>query len=413
MNIHNSVYDKENDALKILRGLVTKLKDYEKSQTRFKIFVLPDFFVDRIIKVTRESDFFNDVKRKIVVGGGSMRGYISKDIKGGNAVNVAYCLAKLGLMIELYTVSDHVGTAVLQSVFSSFGKNVGLHIVNGKHGLSSVFEFVLSVHSSSVSPSLTLPSSPSSGRSPFTHPLTTITPASANVMVSDVGDNDNFGPDLIETQETLEKLKTSQAVIFTNWASNYRGTDLMRFVFSKSPHSIHFIDPADFEFRSFEFINTLKNNSGLIDVLSINENEYNHIVKALRDTGSNKDGQNKLYDFNTNEFPDNINNFCITAEFIHKFLRLRLCIHTTKGSMLADNSGITFVSSLTPSEINIISGAGDSWDAGFMFGELAGFTSEEKLAFANLLAMLHIENYGGDDPSLEQVIEYIKNCERK
>jgi ribokinase len=38
------------------------------------------------------------VKRKIVAGGGSMRGYISKDIKGGNAVNVAYCLAKLGLI---------------------------------------------------------------------------------------------------------------------------------------------------------------------------------------------------------------------------------------------------------------------------------------------------------------------------
>src|SRR5690349_19388494 len=93
-----SIHDEENDTLDILRALTPKLVDYDKSQIRFKIFVLPDFFVDRIIKVTSESVFFKDIKRKIVAGGGSMRGYISKDIKGGNAVNVAYCLAKLGLI---------------------------------------------------------------------------------------------------------------------------------------------------------------------------------------------------------------------------------------------------------------------------------------------------------------------------
>lgn len=407
-NNSHSVYDKRSDIIKILKGLVPKLEDYDKSHTRFKIFILPDFFVDRIIEVASESIFFRDIKRKIVAGGGSMRGYISKDIKGGNAVNVAYCLAKLGLIIDLYTVSDLVGSDILKSVFSSFDKNVSVHIVNGKHGLSSIFEFALSPDTSVVSPSLPSPSTPPSGHLPFIHSSPTVKPSSANVMVSDVGDNDNFGPELIETQETIEKLKIAQAVIFTNWASNYRGTDLMRFVFSNSPQSIHFIDPADFELRSFEFVNTLKNNSDLIDILSVNENEYNHIVKALRDAVSKKHRQDLLYNYNTHEFLNNINNFCIAAEFIHEYLGLRLCIHTTKGSILADNSGVTFVSILTPSETNIISGAGDSWDAGFMFGELVGFTSKEKLAFANLLAMLHIENSGGDDPSLEQVIRYLK-----
>lgn len=407
-NHHHSIYNKEGDTLRILKSLCTKLEEYDKSQTRSKVFVLPDFFVDRIIEVTNESLFFRDVKRKIVAGGGSMRGYISKDIKGGNAVNVAYCLAKLGLIIELCTVSDFVGSAILKSVFSSFGKNVKLQVVKGKHGLSSVFEFAFSADSSIVSPDLPSPSSHPLDRQSNTPPATAIKPSFANIMISDVGDNDNFGPELIETQETLKKLKVAQAVVFTNWASNYRGTDLMKFVFSKSPQSIHFIDPADFELRSFEFVNTLKNNSDLIDILSINENEYNHIVKALKDISSKKDGQNLWYSYNTDDLLDNLNNFCTTAEFIYNYLGIRLCIHTTKGSILADNRCVTFVSALTPPEINIVSGAGDSWDAGFIFGELAGFTSEEKLAFANLLAMLHIDNFGGDDPSLEQVIGYLK-----
>lgn len=408
MNNYYSIHDKEDDTRRILRDLTAKLEDFDKSQTRFKVFVLPDFFVDRIIEVRNDAVFFKGLEKKINAGGGSMRDYHSKDIKGGNAVNVAYSLAKLGLIIELYTVCDIGSSTVLQTAFSAFGENVGLHIFKGKHGLTTVFEFTFSSDSSITSRPLPSSSYQPSGSLPTLHPITTVMPSSANVMISDVGDNDNFGPELMEAPEILDKLRIAQAVVFTNWASNYRGTDLMRFVFSKSPRAIHFIDPADFELRSFEFINTLKNNSSLIDVLSINENEYNHIVKALRTVCSEKEEHNLLYWYNPNEFSGNTHNFCMTGEYIHNYLGFRLCIHTTKGSMLADNNGVTFVSSITPSAINIVSGAGDSWDAGFIFGELAGFSSEQKLAFANLLAMLHIENFGGDDPTLQQVIQYLK-----
>ncbi len=100
-------------------------------------------------------------------------------------------------------------------------------------------------------------------------------------MVSDVGDNDNFGPELIESQEVRMILRSSDAVIMTNWASNLRGTELLDYVFTNSPKSVHFLDPADIERRCFEFINVLKSRSNLVDFLSINENEYNLIIKAL------------------------------------------------------------------------------------------------------------------------------------
>ena len=59
-------------------------------------------------------------------------------------------------------------------------------------------------------------------------------------MVSDVGDNDNFGPELIESQEVRMILRSSDAVIMTNWASNLRGTDLLDYTFSNSPKSSSF-----------------------------------------------------------------------------------------------------------------------------------------------------------------------------
>ncbi len=70
---------------------------------------------------------------------------------------------------------------------------VNLHIKNGKHGLTTIFE--------------------------FTNPSFSI----SNVMLSDVGDNCNFGPELIDSiTDVVPILNTSAAVVLTNWASNLR-----------------------------------------------------------------------------------------------------------------------------------------------------------------------------------------------
>jgi ribokinase len=128
---------------------------------------------------------------------------------------------------------------------------------------------------------------------------------------------------------------------------------------------------------------------------------------------------------------------CESLKTLTRYFNLTICLHTTKGSFICtpesdgstaiDNnhsssgSGhsknsqndvtkkVLFVASIIPSRINIVSGAGDSWDAGFMFGQLVGFEDQEKLCFANLLASLHVENLFNDDPSLTEVIDYIKS----
>jgi ribokinase len=363
-----------------LRNLFIKLLDIREARTKPLVTILHDFFVDRIIEISDYPVFMNDIRKKIIAGGGSLRGYSGIDIKGGNAVNMAYSLAKLDVRVELFTVADEIGSAILRSVFLPFKTNINLHIRKGKHGLSTILEFSNSSSSSS---------------------------SSSNVMMSDVGDNDNFGPEQIESREVQMILRSSDAVIMTNWASNLRGTDLLDYVFTNSPKSVHFLDPADIEKRCFEFINMLKNRSNLIDFLSINENEYNLIINALKSVIG--DNNSPILAFDSSLYPDNVDAFCESAKSLSNFINLTVCIHTTKGSVISDGHESLFVDSIVPSKIDIITGAGDSWDAGFIFGQLFGFTTIEKICFANLLSSLHVGNVFGDNPSLSEIINYIKS----
>jgi ribokinase len=367
-------FSSKSDVNMVFRNIYYKLNDIVKSNIDIKITVLPDFFIDRIIQISDMDNLIKVIGKKIKVGGGSVRGYNSTDIKGGNAVNVAYCLAGLGAKVDLFTVADKIGDSILHSVFKKFNSQVNLHIKNGKHGLTTIFEF--------TSPSFSI----------------------SNVMLSDVGDNYNFGPELIESiTDIIPILNTSSAVVLTNWASNLKGTDLLKYVFSNSPSSFHFLDPADISERRLEFVQDLKNHSKLIDLLSINENEYLQIIDALLTTGDM---------FVSNE--QNIlsitpNNLCKSALFLSKFFKIEICIHTVIGSVLSNGCNTVFVNAIPPSKINIVSGAGDSWDSAFLFGRLLNFTIEEKLCFANLFAFLYLENFYNDSPSLQNIINYIYN----
>ncbi len=372
-NFDKKLFSLKYDVRPLFKNIYSKLHKVVLSTEDIKITVLPDFFVDRIIQISDIDSLTKIMLNKIEVGGGSIRGLNSIDIKGGNAVNVAYCLARLGISIHLFTVADSIGYSILNSIFQKFYPKVKLHIKNGKHGLTTIFEFT---HSSfSVS----------------------------NVMLSDVGDNRNFGPESIESSEILSILKSSSAVVLTNWASNLRGTDLLKHVFSNSPNALHFLDPADISERQLEFVNELKNNSNLISMLSINENEYLQIANTVLKV----EGANIL----NNERIDQITPFilCKSVSFLSNFFKIKICIHTMIGSVLSDGFNTVFVESISPSKINIVSGAGDAWDSAFLFGHLLKLTSEEKLCFANLYASLYLENTFNDAPSLQNILNHLND----
>lgn len=62
------------------------------------------------------------------MGDGAIRDVFSTYIKGGNAVNIAYCLAKLGVRVTLFTVAAIIGKTILKETFKGF-ENIHLNIL--------------------------------------------------------------------------------------------------------------------------------------------------------------------------------------------------------------------------------------------------------------------------------------------
>ena len=75
------------------------------------VVVMPDFIIDRVIKLKSKQDLFDMINNK-KFGAGAIRGIQTYETKGGKAVNVAYCLAKLGINnVALFTIADKIGLA--------------------------------------------------------------------------------------------------------------------------------------------------------------------------------------------------------------------------------------------------------------------------------------------------------------
>jgi ribokinase len=72
---------------------------------------MPDFSTDRIVTFTSQKQLLDALSEKSKHGGGALRGISSTDVKGGNAINIAYCLAKLGAKVKLFTIADGIGSS--------------------------------------------------------------------------------------------------------------------------------------------------------------------------------------------------------------------------------------------------------------------------------------------------------------
>jgi ribokinase len=328
------------------------------------IVVMPDFFVDRIIRLESKENFFDMLTEKAKVGGGSIRGIPTTDVKGGNAVNVAYCLAKLGAKVSLFTVADQLGATMIRQTFSQFGDKVTLRIANGRSGLTTSFEF------------------------PYEN-------TRVNVMVSDIGDNENFGSERIDSEaEDRTILKNADGVMVVNWATNRKGTELAEFSFKNSPSALHFIDPADIETKKHDFRDSLAKVASLTDCLSINENECNSLADAL--------GFGRLLGpvYGVDEVKG-------AAKRIADRVGISTDLHTKIGAAWSNGKESAFAHTIKV-EAKRLTGAGDTWDAADIIGYLAGLHPQERLLFANCCASLHVRDSNGEPPSMNKAFELVE-----
>jgi ribokinase len=331
------------------------------------IVVMPDFFVDRIITLGSKEEFTNLLTEKVRFGGGSIRNISTIDRRGGNAVNIAYCLAKLGMRkITLFTVADEFGSAMLHKVFSKYEATVNLRIENGKHGRTTGLEFLDEKHTK------------------------------ANVMLNDAADNEYFGPDKIDSKENLKILQDADAVMVVNWGSNLKAAELVEYAFTKSPNSFHFIDPADIELRRDEFRDSLLNISSCVNALALNENEANSLGKSL--------GLNLVLP------PNNYNEHDVknAAEQISSKLGINVDLHTREGAA-SSNSKATFFAPAIKVEAKTLTGAGDSWDSANIVGYLYKLSTPERLTFSNAYASLYVRNSHGEPPTIDETLGTLEN----
>ena len=327
------------------------------------IVVMHDFFVDRIIRLESKENLSGALSEKAKVGGGSIRGIPTRDVKGGNAVNIAYSLAKLGAKVSLFTVADEMGSIMIRQTFAQFGDKVTLRIANGRTGLTTCFE--------------------------FPHEDTRV-----NVMVSDVGDNESFGSERINSEADRTILKNADGVMVVNWATNINGTELAEFSFKNSPSAFHFLDPADIETRKHDFRDSLAKLSGVTDCLSINENECNSLADALGF------GQVLGCVYSVEEVKQ-------AAKRISESVGISTDLHTKVGAAWSNGKESAFAHAIKV-DAKRLTGAGDTWDAADIIGYLAGLHPQERLLFANCCASLYIRDPNGEPPSMNKAFEMIE-----
>lgn len=326
---------------------------------------MPDFSTDRILTFTSQKQLLDALSEKSKQGGGALRGISSTDVKGGNAINVAYCLAKLGAQVKLFTIADKIGSLTLNEIFSKFGNNVDLRVVRGNHCRTTALEFV--------------------GKNE----------PRINLLISDVGDNIDFGPQYVNSQSDLETLRKCDGVMVVNWASNLKGTQLAKHAFRKSPNAIHFVDPADIDNRRDEFKNDLLRLASFIDVLSLNENECKSLGKAS--------GYASLLPPNSYDGNDLKN----AAKKLASKFRMSVEIHTSKGASWSDGSETSFVSSIKV-RAKTLTGAGDSWDAANILAHLIGLGPTERLLFSNAYSALYVMSSDREPATLNKLLKFIK-----
>ncbi|MGB8641681.1 MAG: carbohydrate kinase family protein [Nitrososphaeraceae archaeon] len=340
------------------------IKNYYSYMNR--IVTMPDFFLDRILTLESQNEFFQSIVNKIGVGGGSIRGIPTVDRKGGNAANIAYSIAKLGGRVAFFTVGDRIAKSMIENTFQKFGENAEVMIAEGQQGKTTSMELYENTEGDSR----------------------------INVMLSDVGDNADFGKGRINTHNHINILNRADAVIVANWASNLKGTELMKFAFDSSPKALHFVDPADFQLRKEEFVEILAVLANQIDVLSINENECNTLGSSLG-LGTLLPWQS----YTRQEIKD-------AALKLSEKTGISIDIHTKLGSAWSNGKDSEIVPAIR-SEIKTLTGAGDVWDAADIIAYLSGLDPIDRLTFANAASSLYIRNQFAESPTLEEVVELL------
>jgi sugar/nucleoside kinase (ribokinase family) len=309
-----------------------------------------DFFVDRLVHASSLSKLAESVVEKAGEGGGGIHGIPQQDLRGGNAVNLAHALARLGLRTLLITHSDSGHERMLIESFEGLAAEV--RVKPRPPGLTVAFE------------------------------------GEVNVMLGYGGGAEDFGPELLDEDDWSE-LKRAGVVCSVNWAANKSGTNLLASLRSRlGREKTIFFDPADFRDRLREFTSLLAlvRKKRLVDWMSLNEQEA---FEAARVLGAKTTGLRE------------------TCAVVAERLRVGLDVHTAKGSFSCNGGKTTAVRTGRVRTLRL-TGAGDVWNAGSIYGRVKNFNDSERLRFANTAAGLYLTADSPSPPELGDILAALR-----
>jgi sugar/nucleoside kinase (ribokinase family) len=336
-----------------------------------KVVVMPDFFLDRLVSLEWDVGEFSELvasvaKRK----GGSIDAIPQIDQSGGNAINVASALTRLGVDVVPIVCTSDFGLQRIRYHFKNSSIDTSHIQTSGKASITTALEFKNKEEKT-------------------------------NVMLRDLGSLSEFGPaNLGESDYAL--IEDSDYVCLFNWAGTTKfGTDLAQAVFGKAKQSRKgktYYDTAD-PTPNAKAIPDLMDKvlkTDKIDILSLNENEaitYASLIdKELKE-------QKERLGFAELAME--------AARFLAKHIPARIDLHTTDFSATLKGNREVAVPTFKVKVLRA-TGAGDAWCAGNILADHNGLSDECRLTLANAYAACYLSDSNGQHPNKQRIANFIR-----
>jgi len=342
----------------------------ERTKPReLKVVVMPDFFIDRFVTYRGDSKRFSAAVAKVAERrGGNIHGIKQMELRGGNAANTAAALASLGASAYPVITTDALGLHFLEFYLKPLGADLSYIKSEGEVGLTTAIEVM------------------DGGER-------------VNVMMGELGSLPTFGPKDL-TERDFRLLQRADYICVFNWAATRKwGSELAETVFrqvKEEGKGKTYLDSGDPTPNKTSIPKLLKNvlKTRLLDVLSVNENEafqyasqFDKSVVQLR----------KEVDHNE------VAKEC--ARILARNFTARVDLHTAafSGSFTRENEVIVPSFPVKPLRST---GAGDSWDAGNIYGDALKLPDSGRLTLANAVAGYYVSSPRAEHPTLQRLIEF-------
>lgn len=333
------------------------------------VVVMPDFFLDRFTSLNYTPKAFAEALIDVIERkGGSIDGIAQRDFRGGNAVNTASALARLGAKVTPIVCADKFGFQLLKFYLKSPRISLSHVKLVKKPSMTTALEFQTA-------------------------------DGKTNVLLRDVGSLRDFGPQNL-TDEDFEAIQNADYVCVFNWAATRKfGTALAQKVFqhvkTKGKGRTYF-DSADPTTNKKKALGLIKDvlKANLVDIFSLNENEA--VFYASQLNPKIKDLKQKL----------SFEELAVeSAKTLAKYLNARIDLHTTDLSASFTGDNQTAVPTFKVPVLRA-TGAGDAWNAGNIIGDAYKLSDAARLTLANATAAYYISNPRAGHPSRKELIKF-------